>query len=80
MTMLVVDDLFSGYGKSQVLHGVSLSVDEGEIVALIGANGAGKTTVINMLCGVTTPTFGNAFIENLSIRKKNCFVLLLNKF
>ena len=44
MTMLVVDDVFSGYGKSQVLHGVSLSVDEGEIVALIGANGAGKTT------------------------------------
>ena len=39
MTMLVVDDLFSGYGKSQVLHGVSLSVDEGEIVALIGGIG-----------------------------------------
>ena len=37
MTMLVVDDVFSGYGKSQVLHGVSLTVDEGEIIALIGA-------------------------------------------
>ena len=52
MTMLVVDDVFSGYGKSQVLHGVSLSVDEGEIVALIGANGAGKTTLLKTISGL----------------------------
>ena len=64
MTMLVVDDLFSGYGKSQVLHGVSLSVDEGEIVALIGANGAGKTTTFYLICGLLTPDEGEVILDD----------------
>ena len=71
MTMLVVDDVFSGYGKSQVLHGVSLSVDEGEIVALIGANGAGKTTLLKTISGLVrarsgTIRFQDTEIQNLS--------------
>ena len=74
MTMLVVDDLFSGYGKSQVLHGVSLSVDEGEIVALIGANGAGKTTLLKTISGLVqarsgTIKFQNTEIQNLSAHR-----------
>ena len=74
MTMLVVDDLFSGYGKSQVLHGVSLSVDEGEIVALIGANGAGKTTLLKTISGLVqarsgTIRFQDTEIQNLSAHK-----------
>ena len=74
MTMLVVDDVFSGYGKSQVLHGVSLSVDEGEIAALIGANGAGKTTLLKTISGLVqarsgTIRFQDTEIQNLSAHK-----------
>ena len=74
MTMLVVDDVFSGYGKSQVLHGVSLSVNEGEIVALIGANGAGKTTLLKTISGLIqtrsgTIKFQNTEIQNLSAHR-----------
>ena len=74
MTMLVVDDVFSGYGKSQVLHGVSLSVNEGEIVALIGANGAGKTTLLKTISGLVqarsgTIRFQDTEIQNLSAHR-----------
>ena len=72
--MLVVDDVFSGYGKSEVLHGVSLSVNEGEIVALIGANGAGKTTLLKTISGLIqtrsgTIKFQNTEIQNLSAHR-----------
>ena len=72
--MLVVDDVFSGYGKSQVLHGVSLYVNEGEIVALIGANGAGKTTLLKTISGLIqtqsgTIRFQNTEIQNLSAHR-----------
>ena len=74
MTMLVVDDVCSGYGKSQVLHGVCLSVNEGEIVALIGANGAGKTTLLKTISGLIqtrsgTIKFQNTEIQNLSAHR-----------
>ncbi len=74
MTMLVVDDVFSGYGKSQVLHGVSLSVNEGEIVALIGANGAGKSTLLKTISGLVQAQSGiirfqNTEIQNLSAHR-----------
>ena len=68
MTMLVVDDVFSGYGKSQVLHGVSLSVDEGEIVALIGANGAGKTTLLKTISGLVKAQSGIIRFQNTEIQ------------
>jgi len=50
--MLSVSDLETGYGKKQVLFGVSLEVREGEIVALIGPNGAGKSTALKVVCGL----------------------------
>jgi ABC-type branched-subunit amino acid transport system ATPase component len=50
--VLVVDSLSSGYGAVTVLHGVSLTVGDGEAVAIVGANGAGKTTLVRTICGL----------------------------
>ena len=58
--MLEVSDINTFYGKVQALWGVSLRVDEGEIVTLVGANGAGKTTLLNTLSGSLRPASGHA--------------------
>lgn len=57
--MLKIRDLYAGYGKSEVLQGVSLEVPEGKVVTLIGANGAGKTTTLKCLCGQVKLTSGS---------------------
>ena len=57
--MLKLRDLSAGYGKSEVLRGVSLDVNEGEVVTLVGANGAGKTTTLKTLCGLVTASGGS---------------------
>jgi len=57
--MLEVSNLDVFYGKSQALRGVSLIVNEGEIVALVGANGAGKTTLLNTVSGLLRPASGS---------------------
>jgi branched-chain amino acid transport system ATP-binding protein len=56
--MLEVSSIDVFYGKSQALWDVSLRVDEGEIVALVGANGAGMTTLLNTVCGLLRPASG----------------------
>ena len=48
--LLEVKDLFAGYGGSEVLHGLSMKIEEGSITTLLGANGAGKTTTLRALC------------------------------
>jgi branched-chain amino acid transport system ATP-binding protein len=50
--MLEIRDLWAGYGKVDVIRGISLHVDEGECVALVGANGAGKSTTLKCICGL----------------------------
>jgi branched-chain amino acid transport system ATP-binding protein len=57
--MLKLRDISAGYGKSEVLRGVSLDVNEGEIVTLVGANGAGKTTTLKTLCGLVAASGGS---------------------
>ncbi|HEX6353299.1 ABC transporter ATP-binding protein [Actinophytocola sp.] len=64
--MLSLVGVSAGYGGSRVLHALSLRVDDGEIVALVGANGAGKTTTLRTISGVLTPVAGT--IEFLGSR------------
>ena len=60
--VLRAQDLQTFYGKSHILHGVSLEVNEGEIVAVLGRNGAGKTTTVRSLVGLTPPRQGKVEI------------------
>lgn len=57
--LLQLDGVHSGYGRASVLHGVSLSVAEGELVALIGANGAGKSTLLKTVVGLVNARKGS---------------------
>jgi branched-chain amino acid transport system ATP-binding protein len=68
--MLRIKNLTAAYGKIKALHGVSLHVQEREIVALIGANGAGKTTLLNAVSGVAPPREGSVLFRDEEIGGK----------
>jgi branched-chain amino acid transport system ATP-binding protein len=59
MTLLEVHDIRTFYGNIEALKGISLTVEDGEIVTLIGGNGAGKTTTLNTICGITPARAGS---------------------
>jgi branched-chain amino acid transport system ATP-binding protein len=67
MTLLQVSDIQTYYGKIQALKGISLTVDEGEIVTLVGGNGAGKTTTLNTISGITPASQGNIILNGEDI-------------
>ena len=56
--MLIIKNLEAGYGKVQVLHGISIHIPKGQVVTLIGSNGAGKTTTMRAVSGMIKPTAG----------------------
>ncbi len=68
MALLEVQDIYSYYGNLEALHGISLRVEEGEIVSLIGANGAGKTTTLRSLCNLMRPQRGSVIYAGQNIR------------
>ena len=67
MAMLEVKDVHTYYGNIHALKGVSLTVKEGEIVTLIGTNGAGKSTTLNTICGLLHPREGTIVLEGQEI-------------
>ncbi len=67
MSLLVLDDLHTYYGEAHVLQGVSLTVDEGEVVTLIGRNGAGKTTTLRSIMGIVPPRRGRVHLRGADI-------------
>ena len=67
--MLEVEGIHTYYGESHVLHGVSLRVAPGEAVALLGRNGAGKTTAIRSIVGFTPPRAGRVLFEGQAIER-----------
>ncbi|MDY3250074.1 MAG: ABC transporter ATP-binding protein [Candidatus Choladocola sp.] len=69
MAMLEIKDLEVYYGMIQAIKGVSFEVNEGEIVSLIGANGAGKTTILHTITGLLSPKKGSVIFEGKDITK-----------
>jgi branched-chain amino acid transport system ATP-binding protein len=69
MSLLQVEGIHTYYGESHVLHGVSLSVGAGEVVALLGRNGAGKTTMIRSIVGFTPPRLGRVRFDGSEIHR-----------
>lgn len=67
MSALVVSDLSVSYGAVSVLHGISLTVREGELVTIVGANGAGKTTFLKTLAGILAPAGGRIMLDGTEI-------------
>jgi branched-chain amino acid transport system ATP-binding protein len=68
-TMLKIKNINTYYGKLHALRNVSLHVNAGEIVALIGSNGAGKTTILNTVSAVTPPADGEIYFDGISISR-----------
>ncbi len=69
MAMLEVKDLHVHYGVIEAIKGISFEVEQGEVIALIGANGAGKTTTLHTITGLIKPTSGNIIFEGKDITK-----------
>ena len=69
MAMLEVKDLKVNYGMIQAIKGVSFHVEQGEVIALIGANGAGKTTILHTITGLLSPKEGSVTFEGTDITK-----------
>lgn len=61
--MLVIEDLHAAYGDSRVLFGMNLTIDRGEVVAMLGRNGMGKTTTVSSAFGLLRPTKGRVSID-----------------
>ena len=69
MAMLEVKDLQVSYGMIQAIKGISFEVNQGEVIALIGANGAGKTTILHTVTGLLAPKAGSILFEGQDITK-----------
>jgi branched-chain amino acid transport system ATP-binding protein len=66
-TTLRMESVHAGYGRVEVLHGISLAVAPGDLVAVLGANGAGKSTALRCLLGLTRPLNGRIFVGSRDI-------------
>jgi len=67
MSTLAVSGLSVAYGRTEAVHGIDLRVGDGEVVALIGANGAGKTTILRALSGLLRPRAGRVLLDGTDI-------------
>jgi branched-chain amino acid transport system ATP-binding protein len=71
MALLELSDVHAAYGSVRALHGVSLQVQEGSVVALLGANGAGKTTTLRAISGTVRKTAGNVLFDGQVINTRS---------
>ena len=68
MSKLEVRDIHTAYGLSKVLFGISFQVDSGQVVALIGRNGVGKTTTMRSIMGLTRPSRGQVVWQDQGLQ------------
>jgi len=71
--ILEIEEIDTYYGQSHVLQGISLSIDEGEVVSLLGRNGVGKTTTLRSIMGLTPPKRGSIKFQGKEIADKQSF-------
>lgn len=71
MSLLEFNDVISGYGEMEILHGVSIHVDEGEIISIIGPNGAGKSTLVKTVFGLLKTWKGNITFAGEEITRQS---------
>jgi branched-chain amino acid transport system ATP-binding protein len=67
VSLLTINDLTAGYGKLEVLHGVSLTVEPGQFIAILGPNGSGKSTLVKSVFGLTRIFGGSIFFDKTSL-------------
>ena len=65
--MLKVVNLSAGYGKLKVVRGISLTLNQGEVVALVGGNGAGKSTLLRAIAGLISPSEGRVLLNEVNV-------------
>ena len=72
-SILNLDKISLKYGRNSILEGLSLSLNKGQILGLLGPNGVGKTTIFNLITGLTTPDFGSIIINSEIVNKYPIF-------
>ncbi|MDZ7830340.1 MAG: ABC transporter ATP-binding protein [Desulfobacterales bacterium] len=77
--MLEVKNLEVNYGNVRALHGIDLTVGEGEIVTILGANGAGKSTTLNAICGLVKPRAGEVYFAGEAIHRLPSYKVVAKK-
>lgn len=65
--MIRFESVLAGYGKTNILKGITAEVQKGQFIALIGPNGSGKSTLIKTACGLIPPSCGNVFIQEMNV-------------
>jgi branched-chain amino acid transport system ATP-binding protein len=78
MALLEISDMVVNYGRIEALHGISLSVEEGELVTLLGANGAGKSTTMRALSGLLPLTRGTIVFQGEDITRRKAHLRALD--
>jgi len=67
MSLLQVSNIVAGYGETEILHGVSIAIEQGHIVTIIGPNGSGKSTLLKAIFGLVKPKKGQVIFQGRDI-------------